>query len=154
MLDGRLGKGDSAKLLLYVVARFPFQVGQDEKRFSRGVARHGDRLPVGLTKRRADWLVTWLRETVRSGSAAQDMSQGLGRVGLGEAFPGSAIRVVLSIQKKPGPMKIPVMLRVLMSWLADRLEGGIGYRGRIQKSRELFSWSSTQTLRPKMEGLG
>ena len=29
-----------------------------------------------------------------------------------------------TIQKKPGPMKIPVMLRVLMSWLADRLEGG------------------------------
>ena len=34
-----------------------------------------------------------------------------------------------AIQGKTGPMKLPVMLRVLMSWLADRLEGG----DRLQK---------------------
>ena len=34
-----------------------------------------------------------------------------------------------AIQGKTGPMKLPVMLRVLLSWLADRLEGG----DRLQK---------------------
>ena len=29
-----------------------------------------------------------------------------------------------AIQGKSGPMKIPAMLRVLFTWLADRLEGG------------------------------
>ena len=49
------------------------------------------------TKRRADWLVSWLRATVKSGSVtARDMAQGLGRLGfaaiaLGEALPGAAI---------------------------------------------------------------
>ena len=33
---------DTAKLLLYVVARVPFQVGEDERRLQSGVARHGD----------------------------------------------------------------------------------------------------------------
>ena len=33
---------------------------------------------LGLTKRRADWLVNWLREMVKAGSVtAQDISRGL-----------------------------------------------------------------------------
>ena len=35
-----------------------------------------------------------------------------------------------AVQGKPGAMKLPVMLRVLMSWLADRPENG----GRLQES--------------------
>ena len=37
---------------------------------------------LGLTRKRANWLVHWLREVVKSGSVtARDMSQGLGRLG-------------------------------------------------------------------------
>ena len=37
---------------------------------------------LGLTKKRADWLVNWLREVVIASSVvARDMSQGLGRLG-------------------------------------------------------------------------
>ena len=37
---------------------------------------------LGLTKKRADWLVNWLREVLRIGSVmARDMSQKLGRLG-------------------------------------------------------------------------
>ena len=82
----------------------------------------------------------------RAGSVvARDMSQGLGRLGfaaivldwerplLGPLYAWSS-----AIQRKTGAMKLPVMLRVLMSWLADRLEGGkrlerpdVGVQGAI-----------------------
>ena len=87
---------------------------------------------LGLTKKRADWLVNWLREVVKAGSVmARDMSQGLGRLGFAaialdweRPFLGPLYAWSSAIQGKTGPMKLPVMLRVLMSWLADRLEGG------------------------------
>ena len=92
-------------------------------------------------KKRADWPVNWLREVV----ATRDMSQGLGRIGFAaialdweRPFLGPLYAWSPAIQGKAGPMKLPVMLRLLMSWLADRLEGGerlqrpdVGVQGAI-----------------------
>ena len=57
---------------------------------------------LGLTKKRADWLVNWLREVVRAGSVAARYVPGPGTfrlrgnlARLGEAFPGTAICLVL-----------------------------------------------------------
>ena len=94
-----------------------------------------DSYRLGLTKKRADWLVNWLREVVIAGSVvARDLFQGLGRLGFSwdRYMPGPPR------YRGRGPMKLPVMLRVLMSWLADRLEGGerlqrpdVGVQGAI-----------------------
>ena len=104
---------------------------------------------LNLTNKRADWLVNWLREVVTTGSVmARDMSQGLGRLGFAaialdweRAFLGPLKAWSSAIQGKAGLMKLPVMLRVLMSWLADRLEGGerlqrpdVGVQGAIPLS--------------------
>ena len=70
---------------------------------------------------------------MRAGSVmARDMSQkGLERLGFAaialdweRPFLGPLYAWSSAIQGKAGPMKLPVMLRVLMSWLADRLERG------------------------------
>ena len=79
----------------------------------------------------------WLLGVVKGGSVtARDMSQGLGKLGfaataldwerpcLGPLYAWSP-----AIQGKTGPLKLPVMLKLLLSWLADRLEGG----DRLQK---------------------
>ena len=92
---------------------------------------------LGLTRKRANWLVHWRREVVKSGSVmARDMSQGLGRPGFAaialdweRPFFRPLYAWSSAIQGKTGSMKLPVMLRVLMSWLADRMEGG----DRLQK---------------------
>ena len=62
---------------------------------------------------------------------ARDMAQGLGRLGFAtialdweKPFLGPLYARSSAIQGKTGPMKLPVMLSVLLSWLADRLEGG------------------------------
>ena len=70
---------------------------------------------LGLTHKRASWLVSWLREKVREGQVtAREMSQGLGPL-----YAWSA-----AIQGKAGLMKIPAMIKVIFCWLADRLETG------------------------------
>ena len=87
---------------------------------------------LGLTEKRAKWLVTWLREKSRAGNVtAKEMAQGLGRLGFaaisldGERpFLGPLYAWSSAIQGRQGPMTIPTMLKVLFSWLADRLEGG------------------------------
>ena len=88
---------------------------------------------LGLTNRRADWLVNWLRETVRTGPGDVSRARPIGICcdcpALQKAFPGSAIRTVLSYIGKAWAYGDPVMLRVFMGWLADRLEGG----DRLQK---------------------
>ena len=93
---------DSAKLLLYMsLLDFPFKWAKMRGVFCvewLGLETEYNSYRLGLTKRRADWLVNWLRETVKYGSVtAQDMSQGPGRLGFAA---------------KAGPMKILVMLRV------------------------------------------
>ena len=69
---------------------------------------------LGLTEKRARWLVMWLREKSRAGNVTtKEMAQGLGRLGFAAislTIPGA------------GPMTIPAMLKVLFRWLADRLE--------------------------------
>ena len=97
------------------------------------MARHGDRVQQ---------LQTWAHEEESSlaselatGGRDNKLSTGPGSVPgtgtagfrcdcarLGKAFLRSAICLVLC--DTGGPMKLPVMLRVLMGWLAIRLEGG------------------------------
>ena len=76
---------------------------------------------LGLTRKRANWLVHWLREVVKSGSVtARDMSQGVGRLGFAaialdweRPFLSPLYAWSSAIQGKTGPMKLP-----------DCLEGG------------------------------
>ena len=92
---------------------------------------------LGLTKKRADWLVNWLREVVRAGSVvARDMSQGLGRLGFAaialeweRPFLGPLYAWSSAIQGKAGPMKLPVMLSV-DELASDCLKVAIGYNTR------------------------
>ena len=49
----------------------------------------------------------------------------------GEARFGPLYAWSSAIQGKTGPMKLPVMLRVLMSWLADRLHKPSGPANNI-----------------------
>ena len=87
---------------------------------------------LGLTEKRATWLVTWLRDKVRAGKVtAKEMAQGLGRLGFAaisldwvRPFLGPLHAWSSAIQGRQGPMTIPTMLRIIFSWLADRLEGG------------------------------
>ncbi len=87
---------------------------------------------LGLTERRAAWLVGWLRDKVETGQVtATEMAQGLGRLGFASIsldwerpFLGPLYAWSSAIQGKPGAMKIPAMLRVLFTWLADRFEKG------------------------------
>ena len=87
---------------------------------------------LGLTEKRATWLVTWLRDKVRAGKVtAKEMAQGLGRLGFAAISPdwerpflGPLYAWSSAIQGRQGPMTIPTMLRIIFSWLADRLEGG------------------------------
>ena len=64
---------------------------------------------LGLTEKRARWLVTWLREKSRAGNVtAKEMAQGWGRLGfaaisgLGEAIPGAAKCLVVSHPRPSG----------------------------------------------------
>ena len=87
---------------------------------------------LGLTEKRATWLVTWLRDKVRAGKVtAKEMAQGLGRLGFAaisldweRPFLGPLYAWPSAIQGRQGPMTMPTMLRIIFSWLADRLEGG------------------------------
>ena len=84
---------------------------------------------LGMSATRAAWLSGWLREKATAGRIeAKEMQQGLGRLGfaaiaidwerpfLGPLHAWSAGR--------QGGLVIPTMLRVLMGWIADRLDGG------------------------------
>ena len=79
---------------------------------------------LGLTEKRAGWLVAWLRENIRARNVtAKEMARRY-LPELGEAFPKPAIRLVFRYPRTPGPHDDTTRLKVLFSWLADRLEGG------------------------------
>ena len=91
---------------------------------------------LGLSPKRASWLVDWLRNLAKEGRAeAKPMSQGLGRLGFAaialdweRPFLGP-LHAWSAIQDKRGYLTLPVMLRTLCHWRADRMEGG----GRLQR---------------------
>ena len=86
---------------------------------------------LGLTEKRARWLVTWLREKSRAGNVtAKEMAQGLGRLGFAaicldweRPFLGPLYAWSSAIQGRQGPMTIPTMLQI--GW-----RGTIGCNGR------------------------
>ena len=90
---------------------------------------------LGLSKRRAAWLVEWLRGKVAAGKvSAKEMSQGLGRLGFAATaldwerpFLGPLHALSAAIQGKQGLLTLPSMLRVLM-------ELGEGERLQIPES--------------------
>ena len=56
---------------------------------------------LGLTGKKARWLVAWLREKICAGNVtAKEMAQGLGRLGF--AFPGAAICLLFRYSGPPG----------------------------------------------------
>ena len=68
---------------------------------------------LGLTERRATWLVTWLRDKVRAGKVtSKEMAQGLGRLGFAaisldweRPFLGPLYAWSSAIQGRQGPAK-------------------------------------------------
>ena len=74
---------------------------------------------LGLSLKRATWLVEWLRLLARTGKTeAKAFAQGWSS----------------AVQGKPGALTLPTMVRVLCGWLADRLESG----GRLQQPEPLL----------------
>ncbi|CAE7312401.1 abhd17c, partial [Symbiodinium microadriaticum] len=96
---------------------------------------------LGLSKKRADWLVEWLRDKATRGRvSAKEFSQGLGRLGFAamaldweRPFLGPLHAWSSAVQTKVGTLTVPTMLRVLCLWLAERLEAG----GRLQRPAPL-----------------
>eukprot|EP00439_Symbiodinium_sp_Y106_P030423 s1536_g3.t1 len=92
---------------------------------------------LGLSAQRAAWLSGWLREKATAGRIeAKEVQQGLGRLGFAaialdweRPFLGPLHAWSAAIPGRPGGLVIPTMLRVLMGWIADRLDGG----GRLQR---------------------
>ena len=84
---------------------------------------------LGLSKKRADWLVEWLQDkAVKGRVSAKEFSQGLGRLGFAaialdweRPFLGPLHAWASAVQAKVGVLTIPTMLRVLCRWLAGRL---------------------------------
>ena len=97
---------------------------------------------LGLSLKRATWLVEWLRLLARTGKTeAKAFVQGLGRLGFASIaldwerpFLGPLHAWSSAVQGKPGALTLPTMVRVLCGWLADRLESG----GRLQKPEPLL----------------
>ena len=97
---------------------------------------------LGLSLKRATWLVDWLRLLARTGrTEAKAFAQGLGRLGFASIaldwerpFLGPLHAWSSAVQGKPGALTLPSMVRVLCGWLADRLESG----GRLQKPEPLL----------------
>ena len=98
---------------------------------------------LGLSLKRATWLVEWLRLLARrtGKTEAKAFAQGLGRLGFASIaldwerpFLGPLHAWSSAVQGKPGPLTLPTMVRVLCGWLADRLESG----GRLQKPEPLL----------------
>ena len=97
---------------------------------------------LGLSLKRATWLVEWLRLLARTGKTeAKAFAQGLGRLGFASIaldwerpFLGPLHAWSSAVQGKLGPLTLPTMVRVLCGWLADRLESG----GRLQKPAPLL----------------
>ena len=87
---------------------------------------------LGMSKKRADWLASWLGEKSDSGKeAAKEMQQGLGRLGFAaialdweRPFLGPLHAWSAAIQGREGLLVIPTMLHVLMTWLAEKLTSG------------------------------
>ena len=94
---------------------------------------------LGLSKKRADWLVAWLKDLSEKGKiGAKEMAQGLGRLGFAaialdweRPFLGPLRAWSSAVQGKTGLMTVPTMVRVLAAWLAGRLARD----DRLQKTK-------------------
>ena len=89
---------------------YPFKWSKTTKRYRvewLGMETEYSSYRLGLTEKRATWLVTWLRDKVRAGKVtAKEMAQGLGRLGFAAislAFPRAALRLVICYSGTPGP---------------------------------------------------
>ena len=114
---------------------------------------------LGLSKKRADWLVGWLRAKVKDGYVgAVEMAQGLGRLGFAATaldwerpFLGPLHAWSSAVAGKSGKLTLPTMLRVLMEWLAERLGG----RERLQQPESVVyharRYPSSRMRRLKMD---
>ena len=118
---------------LYLAALgYPFKWAKTRGRFRvewLGMETEYPSYKLGLSLKRATWLVEWLRGLAESGKAeARSFAQRLGRLSLGETLSGPLHAWSSAIQEKSGPLTLPTMIRVLCGWLAERLEndGGEG----------------------------
>ena len=96
---------------------------------------------LGLSRRRAEWLTRWCMEVSASGRTTwSDFSCALGRLGFGanalsweRPFLGPMYSWSAATRGKHGSLTVPVMIRVILRWLAERFQEG----GRLQEPMTL-----------------
>ena len=89
-------------------------------------------MKLGLSETRAKWMENWTRKLSLLGKVtAKEMEQGLGRLGFSASalwwekpFLGPLYSWTAAIRTKRGSLKIPTMLRTILSFLADRVANG------------------------------
>ena len=137
--------GDPASQTVLATLGYPFKWAKTRGGFRvewLGMETEYPTYKLGLSQKRATWLVEWLRLLARTGrTEAKAFAQGLGRLGFASIaldwerpFLGPLHAWSSAVQGKPGALTLPTMVRVLCGWLADRLESG----GRLQKPEPLL----------------
>ena len=125
---------------------------------------------LGLSQRRAEWLIRWCMEITSGRTTWFDFSCALERLGFGAkcAIQGAAVSwanvlMVGSYTGKHGSLMVPVMIRVILRWLAERFqkfgkveltffsdakaENGKAYvGGYLWNGHEVLSWYAAEVL--------
>lgn len=87
---------------------------------------------LGLSERRANWLADWTKAVADSGVvASRTFQQGLGRLGFAATalywqrpFLGPLYTWAAATRGRPGKLKVPLMLRCILSWISEKLMNG------------------------------
>ena len=104
---------------------------------------------LGLSLKRATWLVEWLRLLARTGKTeAKAFAQGLGRLGFASIaldwerpFLGPLHAYSSAVQGKPGALTLPTMVRVLRV-----ASGPPGVGRQAPEARAATGWRGTPEL--------
>ncbi|CAE7463581.1 unnamed protein product, partial [Symbiodinium pilosum] len=105
---------------------------------------------LGLSQRRAEWLIRWCMDVATSARTTwSDFSRALGRLGFGanalsweRPFLGPMYSWSAATRGKHGSLTAPVMIRVILRWLAERFQEG----GRLQEPMTLTEASGNVEL--------
>ena len=89
-------------------------------------------MKLGLSPKRAAWMADWTLGIAKAGRiSAKEMEQGLGRLGFSanaltweRPFLGPLYSWAAAVRNKKGVLKMPVMLRILLFFLHERLNAG------------------------------
>ena len=87
---------------------------------------------LGISEKRANWLAEWTDDLARKGTVTwDDFACGLGRLGLGanalsweRPFLGPLYSWSSATRGRKGGLRLPVMLRSILSWMSGRFRSG------------------------------